>query len=236
MSYKLLSFRNPKIQKSNKVYQDYLTAILHLHPISTKICPYQDIAGCKEACLNTAGRGGIIKKGETTNVIQEARKRKTKLYLEDRDTFMSYLIADITKFVRYCEKKDKLPCLRLNGTSDIQWETIKIDGQHIFDMFPNVQFYDYTKIPTRKVKHIPNYHLTWSYSNANMGYAKWFDKLAYNIAVVFSGDMPIYFKGREVVNGDETDMRFFDKPNVVVGLKAKGKARQDMSGFVVHTA
>ena len=236
MSYKLLSFSNPKIQKSNKVYQDYLTAILHLHPISTKICPYQDIAGCKEACLNTAGRGGIIKKGETTNVIQEARKRKTKLYLEDRDTFMSYLIADITKFVRYCEKKDKLPCLRLNGTSDIQWETIKIDGQHIFDMFPNVQFYDYTKIPTRKVKHIPNYHLTWSYSNANMGYAKWFDKLAYNIAVVFSGDMPIYFKGREVVNGDETDMRFFDKPNVVVGLKAKGKARQDMSGFVVHTA
>ena len=236
MSYKLLSFSNPKIQKSNKVYQDYLTAILHLHPISTKICPYQDIAGCKEACLNTAGRGGIMKKGETTNVIQEARKRKTKLYLEDRDTFMSYLITDITKFVRYCEKKDKLPCLRLNGTSDIQWETIKIDGQHIFDMFPNVQFYDYTKIPTRKVKHIPNYHLTWSYSNANMGYANWFDKLAYNIAVVFSGDMPIYFKGREVVNGDETDMRFFDKPNVVVGLKAKGKARQDMSGFVVHTA
>ena len=236
MSYKLLSFSNPKIQKSNKVFSNYLSAILHLHPISTKICPYQDIAGCKEACLNTAGRGGIIKKGETTNVIQEARKRKTKLYLEDRDTFMSYLIADITKFVRYCEKKDKLPCLRLNGTSDIQWETIKIDGQHIFDMFPNVQFYDYTKIPTRKVKHITNYHLTWSYSEANMGYAKLFDKIAYNIAVVFNGSLPIHFKGREVINGDESDIRFMDKPNVIVGLKAKGKARQDTSGFVIQTA
>jgi len=236
MSYKLLSFSNPKIQKSNKVFSNYLSAILHLHPISTKICPYQDIAGCKEACLNTAGRGGIIKKGETTNVIQEARKRKTKLYLEDRDTFMSYLIADITKFVRYCEKKDKLPCLRLNGTSDIQWETIKIDGQHIFDMFPDVQFYDYTKIPTRKVKHITNYHLTWSYSEANMGYAKLFDKIAYNIAVVFNGSLPIHFKGREVINGDESDIRFMDKPNVIVGLKAKGKARQDTSGFVIQTA
>jgi hypothetical protein len=234
MSYKLLSFSNPKIQKSNKVFSNYLSAILHLHPISTKICPYQDIAGCKEACLNTAGRGGIIKKGETTNVIQEARKRKTKLYLEDRDTFMSYLIADITKFVRYCEKKDKLPCLRLNGTSDIQWETIKIDGQHIFDIFPDVQFYDYTKIPTRKVADITNYHLTWSYSEANNKYAKYFDTIHYNIAVVFNGEMPIFYKGREVINGDESDIRFMDKPNVVVGLKAKGKAKKDVSGFVIH--
>jgi hypothetical protein len=236
MSYKLLSFSNPKIQKSNKVFSNYLSAILHLHPISTKICPYQDIAGCKEACLNTAGRGGIMKKGETTNVIQEARKRKTKLYLEDRDTFMSYLIADITKFVRYCKKKDKLPCLRLNGTSDIQWETIKIDGQHIFDIFPDVQFYDYTKIPTRKVADITNYHLTWSYSEANNKYAKYFDTIHYNIAVVFNGEMPIFYKGREVINGDESDIRFMDKPNVVVGLKAKGKAKKDVSGFVIHTA
>jgi len=235
VSYTLLSFSNPKIQKSNKVYQDYLTAILHLHPISTKICPYQDIAGCKEACLNTAGRGGIMKKGETTNVIQEARKRKTKLYLEARDIFMSYLVTDITKFVNYCKKKDKLPCLRLNGTSDIQWETIKIDDKNIFEMFPDVQFYDYTKIPTRKVDKHSNYHLTWSYSEANKKYSEYFKTIDYNIAVVFSGDMPIYFKGREVVNGDETDMRFFDKPNVVVGLKAKGKAKQDSSGFVIHT-
>ena len=235
MSYTLLTFSNPKIQKSNKVYSKYLSAILHLSPTNTQICPYQDIAGCKEGCLNTAGRGGIFKKGEVTNIIQEARKRKTNLYLEARNIFMSYLVSDIQKFVRYCEKKDKLPCIRLNGTSDIQWETIKIDGQNIFDMFPNVQFYDYTKIPTRKVEQHKNYHLTWSYSEANMKYATWFDKIAYNIAVVFNGDMPIYYKGREVIDGDESDIRFMDKPNVVVGLKAKGKAKKDTSGFVIHT-
>ena len=267
MSYKLLSFNNPKIVKGEKI-SNYLTAIMHLSPINTKICPYQDVAGCKEACLNTAGRGGIIKKGETTNVIQEARKRKTNLYLEDKETFMSYLITDIQKFVNYCKKKDKLPCIRLNGTSDIQWETILLkevngtyitnegmkhmgedyldivnlevhkekDFKNIFDIFPTVQFYDYTKIPTRKVEQHKNYHLTWSYSEANMKYANLFDKIAYNIAVVFNGDMPIHFKGREVVNGDESDLRFLDKGNVIVGLKAKGKARKDTSGFVIQTA
>jgi len=258
MSYKLLTVSgNPKVMKGDKVSK-YLTAIMHLSPINTKICPYQDIAGCKEACLNTAGRGGIIKKGETTNVIQEARKRKTNLYLEDRNTFMSYLITDIQKFVRYCEKKDKLPCIRLNGTSDIQWENIYVgnmeqysldttdiklfnkkehdlDCKNIFELFPDVQFYDYTKIPTRKVSDIKNYHLTWSYSEANMKYANWFDKIAYNIAVVFNGALPIHFKGREVVNGDETDLRFLDKGNVIVGLKAKGKAKKDTSGFVIQT-
>ena len=154
----------------------------------------------------------------------------------------------------------KLPCIRLNGTSDIQWENIYIgdkeqytldlndmsnievfnkkeyglDCKNIFELFPDVQFYDYTKIPTRKVSDYKNYHLTWSYSEANMKYAKWYDKIAYNIAVVFNGAFPIYFKGREVVDGDETDLRFLDKSNVIVGLKAKGKARQDMSGFVIH--
>src|SRR5210317_2174517 len=139
MSYKLLSFNNPKVLKGEKI-SNYLTAIMHLSPINTKICPYQDIAGCKEACLNTAGRGGIIKKGETTNVIQEARKRKTKLFLEDRDTFMQLLIKDIQAFIRKCDRLDKKPCIRLNGTSDIQWETIPIgEYENIFAMFPEVQ-------------------------------------------------------------------------------------------------
>ena len=234
MADKLLSFNNPKIFKGVKVNNKYISAILHMRPENTRICPYQDVASCKEACLNTAGRGGIFKKGETTNVIQEARKRKTKLFLEDRTTFMTDLIADITRFANYCKKKDKLPCIRLNGTSDIQYENILVEDKNIFEHFPDIQFYDYTKIPTRKVSHIDNYHLTWSYSEANPKYTAWYDKIAYNIAVVFNGAFPIYFKGREVINGDESDLRFLDKDNVIVGLKAKGKARHDMSGFVIH--
>ena len=201
---------------------------MHLRPVNTKICPYQDIAKCKSACLNTAGLGGVYPS------IQKARQRKTDLFLNDRDEFMRQLVHDIEKFIRACDRKDKLPAIRLNGTSDIQWEKIDIDGQNIFEMFPNVQFYDYTKIPTRKVDNIPNYHLTWSYSEANEKYAKMFDQVPNNKAVVFrTKDLPSMFKGLEVIDGDTHDMRFLDKPNSVVGLKAKGQAKKDYSGFVI---
>jgi len=230
MGYKLLSVNsNPKIDKSNKVSEKYWSCIMHLRPINTKICPYQDIAKCKEACLNTAGLGGVYPS------IQKARQKKTELFLNDRDQFMQVLIKDIHTFIRACKRKDKLPAIRLNGTSDIQWEKIDIEGQNIFEMFPNVQFYDYTKIPTRKVDNIPNYHLTWSYSEANEKYAKMFDKVPNNKAVVFKNKiLPTMFKGLKVIDGDTHDMRFLDKPNSVVGLKAKGKARQDKSGFVIN--
>ena len=234
MAYKLLTFNNPKILKGEKINRDYISAIMHLRPINTRICPYQDIAGCKTACLNTAGRGGIFKKGETSNRIQDARQRRTELFLTDNETFMEILLDEIRRFSNYCYKKDKEPAIRLNGTSDIQWEHIKYKDKTVFEHYPNIQFYDYTKIPTRKVSEIDNYHLTWSYSEASDKYAKWYDKIAYNIAVVFNGAFPIYFKGREVVDGDESDLRFLDRQNVVVGLKAKGKAKKDMSGFVIH--
>ena len=231
MGYKLLSVNsNPKIDKSNKVSEKYWSCIMHLRPISTKICPYQDIAKCKDACLNTAGLGGVYPS------IQKARQKKTDLFLNDRDEFMRVLVKDINTFIRACKRKDKRPAIRLNGTSDIQWEYIEIDGyENIFAMFPEVQFYDYTKIPTRKIDHIPNYHLTWSYSEANDKYAKMFDKVPNNKAVVFKNKvLPSMFKGLKVIDGDTHDMRFLDEPNSVVGLKAKGKARQDTSGFVIN--
>ena len=232
MSYKLLSQpnSNPKVKKGNTKDSDYITTIMHLRPVSTRICPYQDIAKCKTACLNTAGLGGVYPS------IQKSRQTKTDLFLNDRDTFMAMLYKDIEKFVRFCEKKNKKPAVRLNGTSDIQWETIKPEGVTAFEKFPQVQFYDYTKIPTRKISHISNYHLTWSYSEANQKYANYFDKLKYNIAVVFSNKtLPPMFKGLRVIDGDKTDMRFLDgNKRVVVGLKAKGKAKTDTSGFVIH--
>lgn len=231
MQFKLLSSlnSNSKLEKSNKIQDKYLNVNMYMHPSSTKICPYQDIAKCKEPCLNTAGLGGVYKS------IQDARKRKTDLFLNDRDTFMEYIIEDITKFVNYCDKKGKLPAVRLNGTSDIQWETIKVNGKTLFELFPTVQFYDYTKIPTRKTKHIPNYHLTWSYSEANQKYADRFSDVKHNKAVVFNTKtLPSFFKGLKVIDGDTHDMRFLDEDNVVVGLRAKGKAKTDTSGFVIQ--
>jgi hypothetical protein len=228
--YKLLGVgSNYKTAKSDKI-SEYLTAIMYMMPLNTRICPYQDIAKCKSACLNTAGRGAFSN-------VQKARLRKTEWFLNDEPSFMEQLFQDITKFVRHCTKHGRKPAVRLNGTSDIQWEYKKYLGQTLFEHFPEVQFYDYTKIPTRNISNIPNYQLTWSYSEANLKYADFFrealDK-GMNVAVVFNHDLPEEFKGVPVIDGDLHDLRFLDQTNSVVGLRAKGSAKKDDSGFVIN--
>ena len=146
---------------------------------------------------------------------------------------MKQLVKEIGNAIKLAIKKSQTPCFRLNLTSDLAWESQKFNGVKLMEIFPNTQFYDYTKIPTRKVSHIKNYHLTWSYSEANNKYAKLFDKVQCNKAVVFRKELPETFKGLKVINGDKHDMRFLDEPNVVVGLLAKAKAKKDYSGFVV---
>jgi len=231
--YNLLSSGSTKIEKSNKLSDKYFSRIIYLAPDDladgkNTLCPYAKIAKCSEACLNTAGMGKF------TNV-QQSRIKKSLLFLNEPQEFMRQLVQDVNKFLKECDRLGKKPALRLNGTSDIQWETIEVDGhENIFAMFPQIQFYDYTKIPTRKVEHIPNYHLTWSFSQANDKYATLFDKVSNNIAVVFRDVLPKVFKGLKVIDGDKHDMRFLDETQVVVGLIAKGEAKKDTSGFVIN--
>ena len=229
----LLTVGNPKLLKGQK--KGYLSSVLHLAPadLSGKnTCP-KATAGCKAACLNTAGRGGIFKKGETTNVIQQARIRKTKMFFENRQAFLNELTVEIIKTVKKAEKQGLIPVFRLNGTSDLSWEKYEVcNGKNIFQMFPEVQFYDYTKILGRKVSHIPNYHLTFSKADGNDVDVRLAASNGMNIAAVFK-ELPEKYIGRPVINGDETDLRFLDPKGVIVGLKAKGKAKKDTTGFVV---
>ena len=223
----LLTVGNPKLMKGEK--KGYLSFVLHLAPadISGKeVCPKRT-AGCTAACLNTAGRGGIMKAGETTNVIQEARIRKTKLFFQDRDQFIADLESDIRKGIKQAEKKGMIPCFRLNGTSDLAWEKYGI-----IEKFPEVQFYDYTKVRNRKVAHLNNYHLTFSKADGNDMDVRLAASSGMNVAAVFK-ELPETYIGRTVINGDDTDLRFLDPKGVIVGLKAKGKARKDTTGFVI---
>jgi hypothetical protein len=229
---KLLSTGNPKLMKGEK--QGYLSFVLHLAPADLsgkETCPKRT-AGCTAACLNTAGRGGMFKKGESTNAIQQARIRKTKMFFEQRDEFMKSLVADIKLGIKQAEKKNMIPAFRLNGTSDLSWEKYTVDGKNVFEMFPDVQFYDYTKVRGRKVNQFTNYHLTFSKADGNDMDARLAASAGMNVAVVFK-EMPETYLGRKVINGDDTDLRFLDEKNVIVGLKAKGKAKKDTSGFVV---
>jgi hypothetical protein len=223
---KLLSTGNPKLIKGEK--KGYLSFVLHLSPANVagyETCPKRT-EGCTAACLNTAGRGGMFKPGGT-NTIQEARKRKTRMFFEQRDEFLVALEADIRKGIKQAEKKGMIPAFRLNGTSDIAWEKYGI-----IQKFPEVQFYDYTKIRNRKVAALSNYHLTFSKADGNDMDVRLAASAGMNVAVVFK-DVPDSYIGRTVIDGDDTDLRFLDPKGVVVGLKAKGRARKDTSGFVV---
>jgi hypothetical protein len=226
---KLLSTANPKIQKGTKL--GYLSFILHLAPATLsgkETCPKRT-AGCTAACLNTAGRGGMFKRGETTNMIQQARIRKTKMYFEQRDEFMAQLKKDIKLGIKQAARLGLTPVFRLNGTSDLAWEKTGI-----FDEFPSVQFYDYTKVLGRKVAGIKNYHLTFSAADGNDADVAKALSAGMNVAMVFD-KLPSEYMGREVINADDTDLRFLDPKNVIAGLKAKGRAKKDTTGFVRKT-
>ena len=217
---------NPKTIKGDKK-GEFLTAIMYLQP-SLALCPMSALAKCHDACLNLAGRGAM-------SPIQTARARKSAAYTADPIAFVDQLKADIMKAINKASKKGARLAVRLNGTSDIAWENMKgANGQTLMADFPDVQFYDYTKLPNRKVP--INYHLTVSYSGANQAYAAKVNKTSHNIAVVFRGALPAHFNGRPVVDGDLTDLRFLDPHGVVVGLKAKGPAKKDQSGFVVDVS
>lgn len=223
---------NAKTVKGDK---EYLTAIMYLAPYKLSgvgnVCAMAELAKCHAPCLNLAGRGKFSN-------IQEARIRKTKFFFERKEEFMLQLQKDIDKFRKYCEKHKVKAAIRLNGTSDIRWELIKDeDGLNVFTKNPDITFYDYTKIANRKIKDIPNYSLTWSYSEGTPKYQTMFmdaKKAGMNIAVVFRDEkFPRKFLNWKVVDGDKDDLRFLDPEKSVVGLKAKGKAKKDKSGFVI---
>ena len=228
--YKLLSVdADIKTIKGRKI--GFLTGILYLAPYTlsgVNLCPFAKVAECHVACLNTAGRGNF-------NNVKNARLRRAKLFNENRGEFFAQLIDDINKLKKQAQKQKLQAVIRLNGTSDIEFENIKVTGDYtIFNLFPDLQFYDYTKNPNRK--NLPdNYDLTLSYSGVESFIKFNRQALANNmrVATVFK-ILPAEFMGREVINGDDHDVRFIEDKNIIVGLKAKGKARQDKTGFVIQ--
>lgn len=206
----------------------YLPYILHLAPSDLSghnTCPLATI-GCKKSCLNTSGMGVFSN-------VQLARIAKTKYFFDNRQAFYTDLIKEVARAERKAIKEGKQLTMRLNGTSDLQWEVYKMqDGKTIFELFPNVTFYDYTKIPNRKSNPFPNYSLTFSAADNNDAHVATALDKGMNIAVVFRRDLPSTWNGRTVIDGDVDDLRFLDPANVIVGLRAKGKAKYDKTGFV----
>ena len=151
---------------------------------------------------------------------------------------MRELAADIRAGIRKAEREGLTLAVRLNGTSDIRWETIALEGaRNIFEMFPGVTFYDYTKLPNRR--NLPaNYRLTFSRGEQGPDKVRDIIRGGRNVAAVFRvgrrEELPLFWEGLPVIDGDRTDLRFLDPEGVVVGLRAKGAAPRDRSGFVLE--
>jgi hypothetical protein len=237
---------NPKTAKGEET--GYSVMVLHLAPHNLggrgTVCRWATV-GCKEACLNTAGRGGIgagtdddIRAGRT-NGIQAARIRRTQEFFDGgADAFVARLAREVRLFERRCRRKGLRAAIRLNGTSDIPWERV---APALFMMFPDVVFYDYTKAPLAARPSLPaNYRLTVSFSGEN--WAECLEALAAgrNVAVVFDAgkgqELPAEFAGYPVLDGDVNDLRFLDPAGHIVGLRAKGRARKQVSPFIIRTA
>lgn len=229
---KLLTSANAKIRKGEKI--GFKTFGIHLAPASLSgfnVCKDAS-AGCAASCLNTAGMGVFSN-------VQRARIEKTRLFFKDKAVFLSQLIKEIAAAIKSAEKQNLTAVFRLNLTSDLPWEKIKLNGKSVFDLFPQVTFYDYTKSPERMTAFLSgdmpkNYHLTFSKSETNGAIAESILKSGGNVAMVFRKSLPSKWLGAEVVNGDETDLRFLDGAGKIVGLVEKGKAKKDESGFVIE--
>ena len=230
---KLLTTANAKILKGEK--EGWMTMGIHLAPANLSgfnVCHWAS-RGCTDSCLNTSGHGAF-------STVQEARIKKTKLLNEQFSVFAAQLIKEVKAAVKSAARKGMRLAIRLNLTSDIPWESLDVqDGKTLFQMFPEVTWYDYTKGYKRMLNFLDgkmpaNYSLTFSRSESNEKYVHAIRARGGNVAVVFRRSLPASWHGTPVVNGDKNDLRFLDARGVVVGLVDKGKARKDNSGFVVE--
>lgn len=224
---RLLTVENAKTSKGEQA--GYMTGIIYMLP-DTRTCPFANKAGCLQSCLVTAGLAGIYKS------INETRQARKELFYNNRKAFFQQLEQEIDAFIKKANKAGMTPIIRLNGTSDIAYERYIVrDNKNIFQLFPTIQFYDYTKNIKRINLGIPNYDVTFSYSGTDeyKPYVTEALNKQARMAIVFRGELPKTYMNKIVIDGDKNDLRFLEPKNVIIGLKAKGKAKTDDSKFIV---
>ena len=187
-----------------------------------EVCPMRTDE-CTLLCLNESGRN---KMDTDKNTINNSRIKKTKLFFEEREFLVRWIIDEIKAAKNKAVKLGYSFSVRLNNTSDLNpvsfYTMYKGERRNILEIFPMVQFYDYTKVPNRitLVKKYKNYDLTFSYSGENLDECVNMLSKNVRVAVVFK-KVPSEFWGRKVIDGDKYDMRYRDETDVIVGLKYK---------------
>ncbi len=220
---------NAKTKKNDRP-----TKILYMMPSEVggkEMCPFAT-TGCRAACLNTAGMGVFSN-------VQESRYNRTLMYVREKKKFLEQIAKEVNGSAKFYARKGEEFAVRLNGTSDqpLVESLIKQEGLH-----KNIVLYDYTKNPKKAgERYYPSGHryvVTLSYSGENEKDCVDALERGANSAVVFSTKkdnvLPDTWNGFKVVDGDVRDDLMLDVSGVVLGLRAKGKAKKDTSGFVIQ--
>lgn len=218
------------VKTSVKLLKSYdngtATYCLYLAPANLSgydVCP--NSKHCKDLCLHGSGRNLMEtianEKNPRLHTITKSRITKTKLFFENLDFFMAWLIAEITVLQKKAINKSMNFSVRLNGTSDINITEFYTNGKNILEIFPDIQFYDYTKVFSRVelLKQYPNYDLTFSYNGYNWDACEKLLKQGYKVAVVFDKSLPKTWHNYEVTDGNTYDMRYLDQGGKIIGLK-----------------
>lgn len=203
-----------------------MTYCLYLAPADMSgynVCPNSE--HCKKFCLNGSGQNKCdqLSRGVEGSLINRSRIKKTRKFYEDRATFMRMLIHELKRYQKSAKEKGMGFSVRLNGTSDLSPVLFKDPdtGKNILELFHDVQFYDYTKVPSRikLMQRYSNYDLTLSYNGFNDEECKKFLNEGGKVAVVFYGDkLPKSFNGWKVIDANGYDMRYLDEPQTICGL------------------
>ena len=223
---------NLKLKKTAKhAGGNYRLAGLSLYP-DPILCPGSKAADCMADCLKSAGRGAFSN-------VTDGRQKKADFWHRDRAGFLDQLNSELFNFSRLCDKTGVRGAVRLNVLSDIDWENHGVPQNH-----PGLTFYDYTKRAIRlsDIRRPDNYSLMFSYSG-HPAYRKQVTRALQTdcpVAVVFrvkAGEpLPAAFMGRPVIDGDISDLVNVTAGPVIIGLRAKGRARQSDSAFIVDPA
>ena len=216
---------NEKWELLRELYKGTITGGVSLAPndqngLGVDLCGGNSTPFCRNDCLFIQGRGRM-------DSVSSARIKKAQYFIKENKKFVAQLVSELNAMERRATKLKLKPCVRLNVITDIKWENIKYKGSTLFELFPNIEFYDYTKNWKRDVSHIPNYTLTYSKKETinNKRIPNMTDKNK-NVAVIFRHSIPDTFEGTKVINGDVHDLRFLDTTGVIVGLTAKGTLKK----------
>lgn len=214
------------------------TYCLYLAPSTMSgrnVCPNSEY--CKDFCLNGSGhnKSDILARGENGSKINIARINKTKAFFYQRELFVRTLIHEITTAQKRAIRNGREFAVRLNGTSDLSPLVFKYQGKNILEWFPNVQFYDYTKVPSRQnlLSRYKNYDITFSFDGHNWEECEKFLKKNGKVSVIFEKELPKFYKGYKVIDANGYDMRYLDEPGTIMGLHYHPTANDYKSGKYV---